>query len=59
MRGDLKSKFEKDGKLYERKLNPNRSYISRDGKGLKLHGRSLLLGKKCWAFNDKPIHYFK
>ncbi len=43
MRGDLKSKFEKDGKIYERKLNPNRSYISRDGKGLKLHGRSLLL----------------
>ena len=30
-------------KLFERKLNPNRSYISKDGKGLKLHGRSLLL----------------
>jgi malate synthase len=43
MKGDLKTKFEKDGKLFERKLNPNRSYISKDGKGLKLHGRSLLL----------------
>ncbi len=43
MKGNLKSKFEKDGKLFERKLNPNRSYISKDGKGLKLHGRSLLL----------------
>ncbi len=43
MRGDLKSKFEKEGKLFERKLNPNRSFISKDGKGLKLHGRSLLL----------------
>ncbi len=43
MRGDLKSKFKKEGKLFERKLNPNRSYISKDGKGLKLHGRSLLL----------------
>jgi malate synthase len=43
MRGDLKSKFEKDGKLYERKLNPNRSYVSKDGTGSKLHGRSLLL----------------
>ncbi len=43
MKGDLKSKFEKEGKLFERKLNPNRSYISKDGKGLKLHGRSLLL----------------
>ncbi len=43
MKGDLKSKFEKEGKLFERKLNPDRSYISKDGKGLKLHGRSLLL----------------
>ena len=43
MKGDLKSTFEKNGKSYERKLNPDRSYISKDGKGLKLHGRSLLL----------------
>ena len=43
MKGDLKSKFEKNGKIYERKLNPNRSYVSKDGIGLKLHGRSLLL----------------
>ena len=43
MKGNLKSKFEKEGKLFERKLNPNRSYISKNGKGLKLHGRSLLL----------------
>ena len=43
MKGNLKSKFEKEGKLFERKLNPNRSYISTEGKGLKLHGRSLLL----------------
>ncbi len=43
MRGDLKSKFEKEGKLFERKLNPNRSYLSKEGKRLKLHGRSLLL----------------
>jgi malate synthase len=43
MRGNLKTQFEKDGKTYERKLNPNRSYISKNGEGLKLHGRSLLL----------------
>ena len=43
MKGDLKVQFEKNGKRLERKLNPDRSYISRDGKGLKLHGRSLLL----------------
>ncbi len=43
MKGNLKTKFEKEGKLFERKLNPHRSYISKEGKGLKLHGRSLLL----------------
>ncbi len=43
MKGNLKVQFEKKGKILERKLNPDRSYISRDGKGLKLHGRSLLL----------------
>ena len=43
MKGDLKVQFEKNGKNLERKLNPDRSYISRDGNGLKLHGRSLLL----------------
>ena len=43
MKGNLISQFEKNGKTFERKLNPNRSYISKDGKGLKLHGRSLLL----------------
>jgi len=43
MKGDLKVQFEKNGKKLERKLNPDRSYISKDGLGLKLHGRSLLL----------------
>ena len=43
MKGNLKVKFEKNGKTLERKLNPDRSYVSKDGKKLKLHGRSLLL----------------
>ncbi len=43
MKGTLKTQFEKNGKNLERKLNPDRSFISRDGNGLKLHGRSLLL----------------
>jgi len=43
MKGDLKIQFEKNGKNLERKLNPDRSYISKYGDGLKLHGRSLLL----------------
>ncbi len=43
MKGTLKSVFEKDGKTLERKLNPDRSYISKYNKKEKLHGRSLLL----------------
>ncbi len=43
MKGNLKVQFEKNGKNLERKLNPDRSYISKNGTGLKLHGRSLLL----------------
>ena len=52
MRGDLKNEFEKNGKTLERKLNPDRSYISKDGIGLKLHGRSLLLVRNVGHLND-------
>jgi malate synthase len=54
MKRDLKSKFEKNGKLYERKLNPDRSYISKDGRGLKLHGRSLLLIRNVGHLMTNP-----
>ena len=43
MKSNLKIQFEKNGKNLERKLNPDRSYISKEGIGSKLHGRSLLL----------------
>ncbi len=54
MRGDLKIQFEKNGKNLERKLNPDRSYISKDGKGLKLHGRSLLLIRNVGHLMTNP-----
>ncbi len=54
MKGDLKSKFKKEGKLFERKLNPNRSYVSKDGKALKLHGRSLLLIRNVGHLMTNP-----
>ena len=54
MKGDLKIEFEKNGKNLERKLNPDRSYISRDGKGLKLHGRSLLLIRNVGHLMTNP-----
>ncbi len=54
MKGDLVSRFEKKGKKLERKLNPDRSYISRNGKGLKLHGRSLLLVRNVGHLMTNP-----
>ncbi len=54
MKGNLVSRFEKEGKTLERKLNPNRSYVSKDGKGLKLHGRSLLLIRNVGHLMTNP-----
>ncbi|WP_440924491.1 malate synthase G [Candidatus Pelagibacter sp.] len=54
MKGDLLTRFEKEGKILERKLNPNRSYISKKGKGLKLHGRSLLLIRNVGHLMTNP-----
>ena len=57
--GNLKSKFEKNGKKLERRLNPDRSYISKDGKGLKLHGRSLLLVRNVGHLMTNPAIILK
>ncbi len=54
MKGNLKIQFEKKGKTLERKLNPDRSFISKDGKGLKLHGRSLLLIRNVGHLMTNP-----
>ena len=54
MKGDLRIQFEKNGKNLERKLNPDRSYISKDGKSLKLHGRSLLLIRNVGHLMTNP-----
>ena len=54
MKGNLKSIFEKNGKELERKLNPDRSYISLNGEKLKLHGRSLLLVRNVGHLMTNP-----
>ncbi|WP_375211361.1 malate synthase G [Hyphococcus sp.] len=43
MKGDLEDTFEKNGEMMTRKLNPDRDYISPEGKSFSLHGRSMML----------------
>jgi len=45
MKGNLTADVEKNGKKFVRKLNSDRTYISRDGKKINLHGRALLLNR--------------
>ncbi len=59
MKGNLKVQFEKNGKNLERKLNPDRSYVSKDGKNLKLHGRSLLLIRNVGHLMTNPAIILK
>ena len=59
MKGDLKIQFEKNGKNLERKLNPDRSYISKKGEKLKLHGRSLLLIRNVGHLMTNPCIILK
>jgi malate synthase len=54
MRGDLQTKVEKNGKKFIRKLNTDRNYTSKDGKKIKLHGRSLILNRNVGHLMTNP-----
>ena len=45
MKNNLEAKFEKNGKKFVRKLNPDRKYTAKNGGEIKLHGRALLLNR--------------
>ena len=59
MKGDLIANMEKNGKKFVRKLNPDRSYIDRDGKKITLHGRALLLNRNVGHLMTNPAILLK
>ena len=59
MKGDLTANIEKNGKKFVRKLNSNRSYISKEGKKISLHGRALLLNRNVGHLMTNPAIILK
>ena len=59
MKGDLTANIEKSGKKFVRKLNPDRTYISKDGNNITLHGRALLLNRNVGHLMTNPAIILK
>ena len=59
MKGDLKANIEKNGKKFIRQLNPDRNYISKNGKKITLHGRALLLNRNVGHLMTSPAILLK
>ncbi len=59
MKGSLEIKMEKNGKEFIRKLNPDRSYIGKNGSSIKLHGRALLLNRNVGHLMTNPAILLK
>jgi len=54
MKGNLTANMEKNGKKFVRRLNPNRTYTSKEGNELSLHGRALLLNRNVGHLMTNP-----
>lgn len=54
MKSDLAEEISKNGKMFTRKLNPDREYIGRDGKPFVRHGRSLMLVRNVGHLMTNP-----
>ena len=59
MKGDLTAEMEKNGKKFTRKLNQDRSYSSKEGKKIILHGRALLLNRNVGHLMTNPAILLK
>ena len=54
MKGELRSNFVKKGKNFVRKLNPDRSFFTKEGGKSKLKGRALLLNRNTGHLMTNP-----
>jgi malate synthase len=54
LQGTLVETFEKDGRTITRRLNPDREYIGRNGRKLRLPGRSLLFVRNVGHLMTNP-----
>jgi len=59
MKGNLEVSMDKNGEKFIRKLNADRNYISKDGSGIKLHGRALLLNRNVGHLMTSPAIILK
>ena len=59
MKGDLTANMEKNGKKFTRKLNPDREYISPNGKKIIMHGRALMLNRNVGHLMTNPAIILK
>ena len=59
MKGDLTANVEKNGKKFVRKLNLDRTYLSKDGNKINLHGRALLLNRNVGHLMTNPAIILK
>jgi malate synthase len=59
MKGDLTANMEKNEKKFTRRLNPDRNYISKNGKKITLHGRALLLNRNVGHLMTNPAIILK
>jgi malate synthase len=59
MKADLTANMEKNGKKFVRKLNADRTYVSKYGNKINLHGRALLLNRNVGHLMTNPAIILK